>query len=178
MAACAEYEERLDLHAAGALEDAEELRVIHHLETCEACRKSFAASVEVLSLAALPPPTAAEQAALEGLPRRALGAWRQSEQRLGLRRRTLGSLAAAAAVMALMLLVPGTPWRSKTVVLPDVPEAPAASTEVDAETMAAIEAWAGLEPLEEDVGVGEDAAEEDLEGWDEDLDDLNLGETL
>lgn len=175
MAACAEYEERLDLHAAGALDDAESVRVIHHLETCAGCREAFAASVEVLSLAALPPPTAAEQAAQAEVPRSALAAWRREAQRQGLRRRTLGSLAAAAAVVALMLLMPGMPWRSGAGPGPGVePEAAAAGLEeVDAETMAAIEAWAGLEPLEDVAVEDEEAAD-----WDDAEVELNEGETL
>ena len=181
MAACTEYEERLDLHAAGALEDAETVRVVQHLETCAGCREAFAASVQVLALAALPPPTAAEQAAQAEVPRRALAAWRRDAQRQGMRRRTLGSLVAAAAVVALMLLVPGMPWRpgagTGTVAAPAAPEAPAAAQDVDAETMAAFEAWAGLEPLEDVALESEDAADEDLEDWDEDV-DLNVGETL
>jgi anti-sigma factor RsiW len=163
MAACTEYEERLDLHAAGALDDTEAVRVLHHLETCAGCREALAASVEVLSLAALPPPTASEQAAQAEVPRRALAAWRREAQRQGLRRRTLGALAAAAAVVALMLLVPGMPWRPSAGKAP-VTEPAAGLEEVDAETMAAIEAWAGLEPLEED--------------WDDEELELNEGEPL
>ena len=173
MAACPDQEERLDLHAAGALEDDEALGLIQHLEGCEGCRRALAASVELLSLVALPTLSPQEQTELQELPRRTLSEWRRGARRQGLGLKTLGALVATAAAVTLVLLVPGT-WR-----LPGLgPEAPVTATaapatnveELDAETMAAIEAWAGLEPLDA-------VLLEDSEGWDEAF-DFDVGETL
>ncbi|WAM28841.1 zf-HC2 domain-containing protein [Myxococcus sp. NMCA1] len=173
MAACPDQEERLDLHAAGALEDDEALGLIQHMEGCEGCRQALAASVELLSLVALPALSPQEKTELQELPRRTLSEWRRGARRQGLGLKTLGALVATAAAVTLVLLVPGA-WR-----LPGLgPEAPVTATaapatdveELDAETMAAIEAWAGLEPL--------DAVRlEDSEGWDEEF-DFDVGETL
>ncbi|AKQ67736.1 hypothetical protein A176_004648 [Myxococcus hansupus] len=168
MAACPDQEERLDLHAAGALEDAEAVALMAHLESCEGCRRAFDASVELLALVALPPITAQEKSELEELPRRTLSEWRRSARKQGLGLRTLGGLVAAAAAVTLVLLVPGT-WRFPGEARTAQPTAGAQPVEeLDAETMAAIEAWAGLEPLD---------AMEDSDRWDEDF-DFELGETL
>ncbi|AEI65833.1 zf-HC2 domain-containing protein [Corallococcus macrosporus] len=176
MAACPDQEARLDLHAAGALEDDDALGLIQHLEGCEGCRRALAASREVLSLVALPPLSPQEKLELEELPRRTLSEWRRGARRQGLGLRTLGALVATAAAVTLVLLVPGA-WRVTGPETPGPsPEAvttrPAAETagEVDAETMAAFEAWAGLEPLDA-------VLVEDSDGWDEDL-DFDVGETL
>ncbi|MFP2902910.1 hypothetical protein ACLEQD_42545, partial [Corallococcus sp. 4LFB] len=86
-----------------------------------------------------------------------------------------------AAVVALML-GPSALERLKAPPPGAPPTAvPSASArdDVDAETLAAFEAWAGLEPLE-DTGSGY-SVDEDLtwEGDDADLDgDFDLGETL
>lgn len=180
MAACPEYEVLLDVHATGGLEPDEAARVDAHVTTCAGCREALASTVQVLGLAQLPPLTAAEKAEVEELPRRTLAAWRRDAQHHVLRRRTLGSLAAAAAVVALMLLVPGRLHVFKSGTTPVTPPPAPATTqasvdgqEVDAETMAAIEAWAGLEPLDDDS----DALADDT-AFDEDTDDFDLGETL
>lgn len=178
MAACPDYEVLLDVHATGGLETEEAARVHAHVKTCDGCREALASTAGVLMMAELPPLTAEEKAEVQELPRRTLSAWRRDAQHRGLRRRTLGALAAAAAVVALMLLVPGRlggfDGDSAPAPAPSTPDtaATADGTEVDAETMAAVEAWAGLEPLEEDPDALEDG--DDL---DEDL-DFNLGETL
>ena len=180
MAACPDYEVLLDVHATGGLEADEAARVQAHVKTCDGCREALASTVEVLGLAALPPLSTEEKAEEQELPRRTLAAWRRDAQHHGLRRRTLGSLAAAAAVVALMLLVPGRLhlFRNNggTVTPPSTPT-PAAtsedSSEVDPETMAAIEAWAGLEPLDEDAAMSVDDGD-----LDEDTDDFDMGETL
>ncbi|MCP3144687.1 zf-HC2 domain-containing protein [Pyxidicoccus xibeiensis] len=175
MAACPDYEVLLDVFATGGLETAETARVSQHVRTCDGCREAVASTVSVLGLAELPPLSAEEKTELDAVPRRTLAAWRRDEQHRGLRRRTLGSLVAAAAVVALMLLVPDLVRKSgvltptpetETVTAPPAPE-------VDAETLAAFEAWAGLEPLDEVEPDGEDL----LEDLEEDP-DFNLGETL
>lgn len=171
MAACPDQEERLDLHAAGALEDGEALGLIQHLEGCEGCRRALAASVALLSLVALPELSPQEKTELQELPRRTLSEWRRGARRQGQGLKTLGALLATAAAVTLVLLVPGA-WR-----LPGVEPTVTATTappthveELDAETMAAIEAWAGLEPLDAVLF-------EDSEGWDEAF-DFEAGETL
>lgn len=174
MAACPDYEVLLDLHAAGALEAGEAARVGQHVTACDGCREALASTVAVLGLAALPPLDAREKAVVEELPARTLAAWRRDAGRRGLGRRTLGALVAAAAGVALILLVPGVarnPGAGDGT--GETPAAPTAEAEVDAETMAAIEAWAGLEPLDEapDAPADGDALE------DEDP-DMDLGETL
>ncbi|WP_164014828.1 zf-HC2 domain-containing protein [Pyxidicoccus trucidator] len=177
MAACPEYEVLLDVFAAGALETEEAARVHAHVKSCDGCREAIAETVGVLGMVELPPLTPEEKATVQELPQRTLAAWRRNEQHRGLRRRTLYSLVAAAAVVALMLLVPGlirNPGEGGgTVTAPVTSEADSPTgDEVDAETMAAIEAWAGLEPLDEDVDALEDG-----DALDEDL-DFELGETL
>jgi anti-sigma factor RsiW len=176
MAACPEYEVLLDVHATGGLETDEAARVHAHVKTCDGCREALASTVGVLMLADLPPLSAEEKAEVQELPRRTLSAWRRDAQHRGLRRRTLGSVAAAAAVVALMLLVPGrlqgTRSGTDTVTTPSSPAATVDGEEVDAETMAAIEAWAGLEPLDEDPDAPDDG-----DVVDEDM-DFDLGETL
>ncbi|MCP3097566.1 zf-HC2 domain-containing protein [Myxococcus sp. K15C18031901] len=180
MAACADQEERLDLHAAGALDTTETVVLLQHLESCEGCRDALRASMEVLSLAALPPPSPAERSAREALPRRALSAWKREQTRHALRRRTLGSLAAVAAVAAVMVLGPWRPAVS-TNRTPDSPTAPVenlqASAATDEQTMADFEEWAGLEPLEttDVAALDDDALFDDVDAWD---DDFELGETL
>lgn len=171
MAACPDQEERLDLHAAGALEDDEALGLIQHLEGCEGCRQALAASKELLSLVALPALSPQEKTELQELPRRTLSEWRRGARRQGQGLKTLGALMAAAAAVTLVLLVPGT-WRLQGLG-PEAPVTAAPATDVeelDAETMAAIEAWAGLEPLDA-------VLLEDSQGWDEEF-DFDVGETL
>ncbi|QDE89337.1 hypothetical protein BHS06_10450 [Myxococcus xanthus] len=173
MAACPDQEERLDLHAAGALEDDEALGLIRHLEGCEGCRQALAASKELLSLVALPALSPQEKTELQELPRRTLSEWRRGARRQGLGLKTLGALVATVAAVTLLLLVPGA-WRVPGMGLKAPVTATAAPAtdveELDAETMAAIEAWAGLEPLDAVLF-------EDSQGWDEEF-DIDVGETL
>ncbi|MBZ4421992.1 zf-HC2 domain-containing protein [Myxococcus sp. RHSTA-1-4] len=173
MAACPEYEVLLDLHATGALENEEAARVGQHVKTCDGCREALASTVDVLALAELPPLTSEEKAVVQELPQRTLAAWRWDSRHRGLGLRTLGALMAVAAA-TLLLLVPALFWSTGDENGPVEPTAKAAAeAEVDAETMAAIEAWAGLEPLDEDWGALEEG--DALEDEDPDLD---LGETL
>jgi anti-sigma factor RsiW len=183
MGACVEYEEQASLHAAEALEGEEAARFQAHLESCAACQAEVASAREVLGLVALPPQSPVEVRAQEGLGQRTLAAWRREQTRRGMGRRALGSLAAVAAVVALML----GPSALERIKAPRPVTTPAAvqsanardDVDVDAETLAAFEAWAGLDPLEDEgSGYGLD---EDLswDGDDADLDgDFDLGETL
>ncbi|NOK08210.1 zf-HC2 domain-containing protein [Corallococcus exercitus] len=181
MGACVEYEEQASLHAAEALEGEEATRFQAHLESCAACQAEVASAREVLGLVALPPQTPVEVRAQEGLGARTLAAWRREQSRRGMGRRALGSLAAVAAVVALML-GPSALERLKAphpVATPAAVQSASPRDDVDAETLAAFEAWAGLDPLEDD-GSGY-SVDEDLtwEGDDADLDgDFDLGETL
>ncbi|WP_223635402.1 zf-HC2 domain-containing protein [Corallococcus sp. EGB] len=181
MGACVEYEELASLHAAEALEGEEAARFQAHLESCAACQAEVASAREVLGLVALPPQTPVEVRAQEGLGSRTLAAWRREQTRRGMSRRALGSLAAVAAVVALML-GPSALERFKAphpAVTPAAVKSVSARDELDARTVAAFEAWAGLDPLDDDgPGYGMD---EDLtwDGDDADLDgDFDLGETL
>ncbi|NNC17469.1 zf-HC2 domain-containing protein [Corallococcus exiguus] len=179
MGACVEYEEQASLHAAEALEGEEAARFQAHLESCATCQAEVASAREVLGLVALPPQTPVEVRAQDGLGSRTLAAWRREQTRRGMGRRALGSLAAVAAVVALML-GPSALERLKAphpVTAPGTVQSASARDDVDAETLAAFEAWAGLDPLEDDgSGYGLD---EDLSWDDSDLDgDFDLGETL
>ncbi|MBN8466519.1 zf-HC2 domain-containing protein [Corallococcus exiguus] len=181
MGACVEYEEQASLHAAEALEGEEAARFQAHLESCAACQAEVASAREVLGLVALPPQTPVEVRAQDGLGARTLAAWRREQTRRGMGRRALGSLAAVAAVVALML-GPSALERLKAphpVTTPGTVQSASARDDVDAETLAAFEAWAGLDPLEDDgSGYGLD---EDLSWDDSGLDgdgDFDLGETL
>lgn len=179
MGACVEYEEQASLHAAEALEGEEAARFQAHLESCAACQAEVASAREVLGLVVLPPQSPIEVRAQEGLGARTLAAWRREQTRRGMGRRALGSLAAVAAVVALML-GPSALERLKAprpVTAPASVPSASARDDVDAETLAAFEAWAGLEPLEDNgAGYGVD---EDLSWDDSGLDgDFDLGETL
>ena len=185
--ACVEYEEQASLHAAGALEGEEATRFRAHLESCAACRAEVASTQELLGLVALPPQTPAEARAQEGLGARTLSAWRREQTRQWMGRRALGSLAAVAAVVALMLGPSALErFRAPRTVAPDTGQAAGAvpqgmDGDVDAETLAAFEAWAGLEPLEDD-GAGFGSSSDDELPWDGEDDamdgDFNLGEAL
>lgn len=176
MAACPEQEARLDLHAAGALDASETAPLLRHLESCAGCREAFAASVEILSLMTLPAPTTAEKLAQEALPQGALDTWKRESTSKALRRRTVGSLVAAAAAVAVMVLVPGLPrpWAPGTP--PEPQDAPVVEElAVEARTLADFEAWAGLEPLESGGELEDEEALDDVAGWDE---EDPLGEML
>ncbi|WP_426732075.1 zf-HC2 domain-containing protein [Myxococcus faecalis] len=176
MAACPDMEARLDLHAAGALEPEESVPLLRHVEACAGCREALAQSMEVLSLVALPAPTAAEKAAQDTVPQRALETWKRERVSQTLRRRTVGSLLAAAAVVAAMVLMPGLPrpWTTQGASPTEPADVRAEERAVEAQTLADFEAWAGLEPLEGGATWEDEESFEDFESWDDDL----LGETL
>jgi anti-sigma factor RsiW len=180
MSACVDYEELASLHAAEALEGEEAARFQAHLETCAGCREEVASAREVLGLVALPPQTPVEVRAQEGLGARTLAAWRREQSRKWMGRRAMGSLAAVAAVVALML-GPSALERFKAPrpLAPGAVRAVDTRDDLDDATLAAFEAWAGLDPLEDDASGY--TVDEDLtwEGDSADLDaDFDLGETL
>lgn len=153
---CAEIEGLLLERAAGPLEPEDEAIVAGHLARCEACRREAAAAEEALGLAALPPPSPEEHAALAPLVENTRAALRKADlSRLWLRRAGTALLAAAAA--ALLVLVPMA-GRSRRA----VPLAAAPSEESTGD----LEAWALADPLSEALGEepelsDETAADED-----------------
>ncbi|QRO00348.1 zf-HC2 domain-containing protein [Archangium violaceum] len=166
MATCRDYEESLTLHASGALEPGEEARVRAHLESCAACRDEVEALREVLSLAALPPPSAREETVLEALPRTTVSRWRGTQVQQAARMRTAGALLALAAAV---LLVLGPVVRQRTA----VPTPPSVDVELPdspaEEAHSALEEWALADPLAEALDLSE-AQPEELQPGDEVLD--------
>lgn len=104
---CEDFE--LELGEAALSADAQA-----HLAQCAACRET----VEVVALAALPEPTAAERAALLGLEGTARAAWQRETRRRDVVTRLVG-LAVAAGVGA--LVATGVMWRLR----PEVAAPPA-----------------------------------------------------
>lgn len=181
MTACQDQDELLTLFAAGALEPGEEARVRAHLDACAACRSEAEAHREVLGLAALPPPSAREQALMAELPRKALGAWRRTQVQQAARMRTAGALMAAAAVV-LLLLGPVMQRRAATPPVPTAQVDPA--TRPPEEDTMALEQWALADPLADALDLS-DADPEEPEAdelLDSELDDFfsnpNPGESL
>lgn len=181
MAACHDQDELLTLFAAGALEPEEQARVRTHLDSCAACRSEVEANHEVLGLAALPPPSAREQAVEEALPRTTVGAWRRAQVQQAARMRTAGALMAAAAVV-LLVLGPVVQHRASTPPPASAQvEPPASSPEEDA---FALEQWALADPLADALDLSEmDLEESEPAGLlDSELDDSltypNPGESL
>ncbi|HYO51773.1 anti-sigma factor family protein [Archangium sp.] len=152
MAACQDQDELLTLFAAGALEPEEEARVRAHLESCAACHSEAEAHHEVLGLAALPPPSAREQAVLAALPRTTVSAWRGAQVRQAARMRTTGALMAAAAVV-LLALGPVVQRRVTTPPQPAAPMEPRASP--PEEESFALEQWALADPLADALALSE-----------------------
>lgn len=108
---CEDFE--LELGEAALSADAQA-----HLSQCAACRET----VEVVALAALPEPTAAERAALMGLEGTARTAWQREARRRDRVSRVVG-LALAAGVGA--LVATGVMWKLR----PDVAPQPAPKVE-------------------------------------------------
>jgi len=181
MVACQDQDELLTLFAAGALEPEEEARVRTHLDACAACRSEAEANHEVLGLAALPPPSAREQAVMAALPRTTLGAWRGAQVQQAARMRTAAALMAAAAVV-LLVLGPVMQRRTSTPPPPTAQVEPATNpSEEDAFTL---EQWALADPLADALDLDEADPEEPEsdEFLDSKLDDVfsypNPGESL
>ncbi|WP_224369746.1 anti-sigma factor family protein [Hyalangium versicolor] len=158
MSACQDQEELLTLHAAGALEPADEARVREHLASCAACRSEFESTARMLDAVALPPVSPAMRERMEALPQQTLSTWRRTQVRKAFRARTAGALLAAAAAV---LVVVGPSLRS--------PRTPSAvpqpvSASVGSDTQADFEEWAAADPL----GDAIDPASFDEDWGDED----------
>lgn len=180
MAACPDYDERLTLHAAGALETDEEARVRAHLEACAGCRAEAASSAALLGQLTPPVPSAREEALVEALPRRTLAMWRREQVRKAARMQWVGALLAAAAVV-MLVLVPSVRGRGQgpARAVPASTSTPA-TTELPSETLRAFDAWARGDPLSDVLGAEDDTdafESEDLYS-DEETWDSYLGETL
>lgn len=100
---CPGFERLLLDRAAGLLDPVGEARLDRHLAGCPACRAEADAVALALSLAALPPPSAAERAAVGQGAREALHRLRADRRR---RRVTGGVLLAVAASAAFAVAVP------------------------------------------------------------------------
>jgi anti-sigma factor RsiW len=180
MNACQEYEELLTLHATGALEPDEDLRVRTHLESCAACRSEEESTARVLADVALPAPAPAMREQMDALPRRALRAWQREQVRRAFRARTVGALLAAAAVVLLVV----RPSLQRTGA-PLAPVQPPAAPFALSETQSDFEQWASADPLGEELDPAVD--EGGAEDWEEEAGvetseselflNLNTGET-
>jgi len=100
---CPGFEPLLLDRAAGLLDPVGEARLDRHLAACPACRAGADAIALALSLAALPPPSAAERAAVGQGARQALHRLRADGRR---RRLAGGVLIAVAASAAFAVAVP------------------------------------------------------------------------
>jgi predicted anti-sigma-YlaC factor YlaD len=139
VSACEDLDHLLPLHATGALEPADAVRVEAHLGECAACRLELEGDREVLSLAKLPPVTAAERRAITMAPRRALAQFSGAETRRVRWARVSAAIAVAAAAVVAIL----TP-----VLLQRSPEVPVAVAEWEAPDPDAV--WEWTEALELD----------------------------
>lgn len=147
---CAQIEGLLLERAAGPLEPADEAIVAGHLARCEACRREAAAAEEALGLAALPPPSAEEHAALAPLVEDTRAALRRADlRRLWLRRAGVALLAAAAAALLVLMPLAGRSRRAET--LAAVPSE---------ESTGDLEAWALADPLSDAFGEEPEPSDE------------------
>jgi len=147
---CPSFEPLLLDRAAGLLDPAGQARLDRHLAGCPACRAEADAVGLALSLAALPPASAAERAAVEQGAREALLRLRADRSRRRFAARVLLAVAASAAFAVAVPWRPaappgavaaapaGTGWE-----LPDLDAAWAASADPTADLAALAEA----EPL-------------------------------
>jgi anti-sigma factor RsiW len=103
MKPCPGYQPLLLDRAAGELAPADEARLAAHLAGCDACRAEGEALATALSLAALPPPSEAERAALTGLAESVRLEQRRAELRLRPPLRYAAALLAVAAAVAFLL---------------------------------------------------------------------------
>jgi hypothetical protein len=184
MSACQNYEELLTLHAAGALEPAEEALVRAHLETCAACRSEAQTTASLLGQVALPALSSAEKEKVEALPQRVTGAWRKEQVRKALRTRTVGALMATAAVLLLMV-APSILRHEEPRLAPSPPAGPSAAATAedsedfeDWETEAEFEQWAAADPLSQMVEPAEFLDDDGSldESWEEDEQELPTSE--
>jgi anti-sigma factor RsiW len=126
MTPCPEYLPLLSARAAGEIAAGDATRLAAHLAGCAACRAEGEALATVLAMAALPPPTEAERAALAGLAE----AVRLEQRRAQLHRRAplryAAALLAVAAAVA-FLVAPAFTRRAPRLTAADLAAATAAA---------------------------------------------------
>jgi hypothetical protein len=103
--ACPEWEPLLVEDASGALPPEAARRLAVHAAGCPGCRAEAALLDEVLSLAALPPPSAAEGRLVAGAAGDALARWKGARRRA----RVASAFAAAFGVAAAAVIVAASP---------------------------------------------------------------------
>lgn len=108
MKACVEFEGLILDRAAGEISPEDDARLEAHQAGCKACRAAERETRQALEFAALPAPTAAELAALDGVAQGVRAALRAAEHRRIWMRGALAGLVAAAAAAVLFL------WPHKT----------------------------------------------------------------
>jgi anti-sigma factor RsiW len=116
---CAAWLPLLTDRAAGALDPAAATRLAAHLTGCAACRAEGEALDTVLAMAALPPPSETERAALNGLAESVRLEQRRAEQQRRSPVRYLAGLLAVAAAAA-FLVAPAFTRRAPTLTAADV----------------------------------------------------------
>jgi len=125
MTACHDVEPLLLDRSTGDLADADSARLDEHLAGCAACRAEAAALDRALALVRLPPPDAAERAALAGLADSIRLAQQARAQRRAWPARFAAVLAVAAA--AAFLVAPAFTRRAPTLTPEEVALARAAA---------------------------------------------------
>lgn len=159
MTACSEFEVLLSLRAAGALEPGEERKVEEHLAACAACRAEAEALAETLSLARLPPTSAAEQRAVGDLAGRTLRAFRRADRSRALGKRVAAAVAIAAAAAGLVLA---------PAILRKAPTAPGPGSQLASARVETEAAWQAPDPdaLWEEAGLFDDDSSTATSGGD------------
>jgi anti-sigma factor RsiW len=152
MKPCADQLPLLIDRAAGALSPADAARLEPHLAACPACRAEAAGLAETLALAALPPPSRAEVAALDGLADRIRSAQQVAAEGRRLPARVAVALLAVAAAVA-FLLAPAFARRA-----PRLDPAEVAVAEWESPDPA--ELWSASEPAFDDGAVAMAGADE------------------
>jgi anti-sigma factor RsiW len=152
MKPCPDYEVLLTLHAAGALEPAEQAPVQAHLATCAGCQNELRQLTGVLGQVALPPPSPLVEARQEALPRQVVGRWRREQVKQAVRLRNGGALMALAAAVTLVLTVT-LPGRGPS---PAEPLSTAGVAAAEGDTL--FEQWASADPLQDELYGDEDEA--------------------
>lgn len=112
---CPEFETLLLDRAGGSLDAAAAARLETHLAACEACRAEAAALAAALSAARMPPPSEAEERALERARVATLRHWRGAEGSRRNRSLMQGFSAgfAVAAAAAVLVIAPGAYRRAQ-----------------------------------------------------------------
>ncbi|HEU4384854.1 MAG TPA: zf-HC2 domain-containing protein [Anaeromyxobacteraceae bacterium] len=184
---CPEFESLLLDRAGGAIDAAAAARLDAHLAGCEACRAEAAALGKALAAAQLPPPSEAEQRALDRAQAATLRHWRGGEGSRRNRSLLQGFSAgfAVAAAAAVLVIAPGAYRRAQEAqggagtVAGDAPGAVAAPGEAASPAVAG-SATNGWEPDLDSawetaaLALGEDAADDELASADAaDLYDLD-----